>query len=112
MIVNKSEVCFYCGAPIDKDYVEKYGLPRKEMDHYWPKSLGGGDEQDNLVPSCQRCNSKKSAKTPKEWADYCFWHAMKPIYRLRWLIGQDAVDRIAGMLDEYRMTNPVVRETE
>lgn len=44
--------CWYCGAmtnPFD-DFA---------IDHVMPVARGGGDEIDNLVPVCQRCNSKK-----------------------------------------------------
>jgi len=48
--------CIYCGTsnvPIDND-------------HFWPRSLGGHDA-NNLVPSCQKCNLRKSNKDPVEW---------------------------------------------
>jgi hypothetical protein len=33
------------------------------IDHITPKSLGGGDERENLAASCYRCNEFKGAKT-------------------------------------------------
>lgn len=47
--------CVYCGGG------EAYHL-----DHVIPKSRGG-KEGRNLVPCCERCNSEKSDRTPKEW---------------------------------------------
>lgn len=42
--------CHYCGQPAC------------EIDHIHPKSLGGSDDLDNLVPSCTPCNRKKGAR--------------------------------------------------
>jgi HNH endonuclease len=33
------------------------------MEHILPKSLGGGDERENLAAACYRCNEFKGAKT-------------------------------------------------
>jgi hypothetical protein len=32
------------------------------IDHILPKSLGGGDERENLAASCYRCNEFKGAR--------------------------------------------------
>jgi CRISPR/Cas system Type II protein with McrA/HNH and RuvC-like nuclease domain len=47
--------CVYCGS-------------RKELtlDHVLPKSRGGGNDWDNLVTSCAKCNIKKANRTPEE----------------------------------------------
>src|SRR2546425_8437248 len=45
-------VCVYCGSP-----------DNLSVDHILPKSLGGGDEEENLVTSCSLCNSMKGAKS-------------------------------------------------
>ncbi len=42
--------CVYCGAPSE------------EIDHVIPLSRGGGNDESNLVASCQRCNRTKSAR--------------------------------------------------
>ena len=41
-------LCIYCGNHADA------------IDHVLPKSLGGTDTLDNLVPACRKCNSTKS----------------------------------------------------
>lgn len=41
------EDCFYCGGP------------GGTADHLVPRSKGGEDRLDNLVPACQTCNTKK-----------------------------------------------------
>lgn len=43
--------CVYCNA---KRHLQ--------LDHFWPVSLGGKDNIDNLVTSCQSCNLTKSNK--------------------------------------------------
>lgn len=40
---------------------------RWEIDHLMPKSKGGRDTFDNMVPSCVACNQDKSDTLPDEW---------------------------------------------
>lgn len=47
--------CFYCGK-------EMYGA--EHVDHFYALSTGGAHHPDNLVPACQKCNQRKSAKDP------------------------------------------------
>lgn len=46
--------CRYCGAT----------EVRLVIDHVVPTTLGGSDDPDNLVASCEPCNSGKSSTTP------------------------------------------------
>ncbi|MGH7197720.1 MAG: HNH endonuclease [Candidatus Omnitrophota bacterium] len=48
--------CFYCGRDPRNDQVKLV------VDHVNPKSNGGGDDDENLVPACRECNAGKSAK--------------------------------------------------
>lgn len=60
--------CHYCSGSLGWGD----GLDRPELDHVMPKSRGGGDNRENLVLSCQRCNAAKRAQTPAEWrGEYC-----------------------------------------
>lgn len=43
--------CSYCTAPADT------------TDHIWPRSRGGDDHPNNLVPACRRCNSTKASRS-------------------------------------------------
>jgi 5-methylcytosine-specific restriction endonuclease McrA len=45
--------CGYCGV------TEISVGSTLTIDHYQPRSRGGGDELDNLVYACQRCNLNK-----------------------------------------------------
>lgn len=51
------ERCVYCGAL----------TPDGAADHVLPLSKGGTDGIDNLVWTCQSCNSSKQDKTLREW---------------------------------------------
>lgn len=47
--------CFYCGK-------EMPGA--EQVDHFYPLARGGAHHPANLVPACQKCNQRKSAKDP------------------------------------------------
>lgn len=51
--------CVWCGS----DCAENY-----QIDHFMPLALGGLHELTNLCISCPKCNSRKGAKNPIEWA--------------------------------------------
>lgn len=49
--------CYMCGSPLDfekSDPVTGY-----TCEHIWPRSYGGDSIDDNFLPACQSCNSKK-----------------------------------------------------
>ncbi len=46
--------CVYCGRK----------MQRLTQDHITPLSKGGSHTLSNVVPACQRCNSKKGVKSP------------------------------------------------
>ncbi len=47
--------CVYCGAPADC------------FDHVIPRSRGGSDDADNIVPACVSCNSSKGNRTLEQF---------------------------------------------
>lgn len=51
VVDSYSGKCVYCGKPADS------------MDHVVPISKGGGHTQENVVPACLSCNSKKNNKS-------------------------------------------------
>ena len=61
------ECCEYCHSP------EKVSAARFEIDHIYPRSLGGSDDLDNLALACQRCNGNR----------YNFIQATDPLTQLQ-----------------------------
>ena len=64
---------FYCQSELEPDtlYRDENGLvvsSRRNwhVDHMVPLSRGGGNEIENLVPSCRSCNAIKSDLTVEE----------------------------------------------
>lgn len=53
--------CNYCARTIS--------LKTMELDHVLPKSAGGGNEEENIVAACQKCNGLKSNRTPEQWRE-------------------------------------------
>ena len=51
--------CYYCGTDME-------GWDRGDIhvDHFYPTSAGGSDDDMNLVVSCKRCNLKKNSRLP------------------------------------------------
>lgn len=77
-------VCHYCGKkliPLDVEYpTEPYYIKRgsgipvlntdydyPDADHIVPYSKGGGDDLDNLVAACRKCNCRKGTKSYDEF---------------------------------------------
>lgn len=50
--------CFYCGLPA--------GPVQLHIDHLIPHSLGGSDDETNLVPACRDCNLGKADSMPNQ----------------------------------------------
>jgi hypothetical protein len=57
IFTRDGHVCRYCG--------EDEGP--FEIDHMFPFSRGGGDEDENLVVACKKCNRSKGDLTIDEW---------------------------------------------
>ena len=59
VLTGWSDRCAYCCVPLDDTTVT--------IDHVVPKSRGGPESLENLVPACQRCNVAKGDGTPGEF---------------------------------------------
>lgn len=56
---DQKNICYWCGVRCDDE---------PTVDHYYPLSKGGSHELDNLVIACRKCNTRKNAKDPYEFA--------------------------------------------
>ena len=56
-LVQKGEMCIYCGSTTKP----------LEVDHIIALSKGGLHIKDNLVAACRNCNASKHAKPLEEW---------------------------------------------
>lgn len=53
--------CAYCGATIEDT--------KMTLDHIIPYSMGGSNDQTNLVTCCHKCNSSRGARELREFID-------------------------------------------
>ena len=62
--------CWYCGTETIPFSSERSPLLVNKdfcVDHAIPRSRGGGDELENLVPACWTCNNRKGDRTVEEF---------------------------------------------
>ena len=60
---EKRPKCFYCGVVLV--FTRDLPLPPnlKTNDHIYPRSKGGKDGKENIVPACLACNQAKASIT-------------------------------------------------
>jgi 5-methylcytosine-specific restriction endonuclease McrA len=60
LFIRDDYICWMCEIPCDPDArVPDHTAPT--IDHIVPRSLGGGDEPDNLATACFMCNTLRGA---------------------------------------------------
>ena len=75
--------CGYCGIE-----VSVYDDP---VDHIVPRSLGGKNNDENLMASCHPCNASKGNRSIEEfrvwlvWKDFCRERGFS-VYQMSWLV--------------------------
>lgn len=57
LIERQQGICAYCA----------YSYPFLVIDHVIPLRQGGRNDISNIVLACNKCNSQKNNKTPKQW---------------------------------------------
>lgn len=63
--------CYHCGKKIAwSNYGQSGRRGAWEVDHSKPRSRGGTDHLNNLVPSCIPCNRSKGSMTTREFRNY------------------------------------------
>lgn len=55
--------CYYCGCRPNPDDIT--------VDHAVPRSRGGKNRDDNLLPACDPCNNEKADLTISEYRKFC-----------------------------------------
>ncbi len=62
--------CAYCGRPLKMEAMT--------VDHLVPKSKGGGNSIENLMPSCRDCNTAKAADNLEMLRISLAWPSLRP----------------------------------
>jgi len=61
--------CYHCGKKLAwRNYGEVTRKAAWEVDHSIPKSKGGTDHLNNLVPSCISCNREKGDLSSRQYS--------------------------------------------
>lgn len=79
--------CYYCGIEgdlpedwnWDDDTQSWYYIGKRQplvREHMLPKSRGGSNKAENIVPSCHQCNQTKGTRTVVEWT-LSDWEALR-----------------------------------
>ena len=53
--IESGKVCYICGRELDQGQPQD----RAEVEHMWPRTLGGDNRDENLAVACERCNQLK-----------------------------------------------------
>lgn len=76
LVVRKraNYACEYCGVS------ETDAGGELTVDHYRPRSVGGSDDDGNLVYCCQRCNLYKADYWPAQPTDPTLWNPRQELF--------------------------------
>ena len=55
---KNNKACYICGGGLEFDIGDLYNSV--QVEHKWPKAMGGSSDNFNLEVACQKCNCKKS----------------------------------------------------
>src|SRR5262249_24421594 len=87
ILAKTSGRCWYCGCYLGNGW---------HCDHQVPRSRGGSNELENLVPACQKCNDAKGGKTVEEYRQQILDQEAK---RLDYLF--QTFDGVEGKAEDY-----------
>jgi len=72
--------CGYCGEPATS------------LDHIVPRFKSGSSNRNNLLPSCQRCNSNKGSFDMKEWYSKQKFFSQEKLNKIQEWIEKEVID--------------------
>lgn len=59
--------CYLCGAALDATVSDQTDDRLLTFEHLWPKSAGGDNIDENLLPACRHCQNAKADALSWEW---------------------------------------------
>jgi hypothetical protein len=59
--------CYLCGVPLDATVLDQQDARFLTFEHLWPKSAGGDNIDENLLPACRFCQEAKADALSWEW---------------------------------------------
>jgi hypothetical protein len=83
--------CGYCGAPATS------------LDHIVPRFRSGSSNSNNLLPSCQRCNSNKGSIKMETWYVTQAFYCESRMAKIQQWINREVLD-IFQYTDNHAMT--------
>ncbi|TET56939.1 MAG: HNH endonuclease [Promethearchaeota archaeon] len=84
--------CYYCGKILMINLNDGKNHAAWTMDHVTPKTKGGTNTLDNLVPCCSECNQTKNDKDKEEYR----FDIIMEMSRAMW--GNECTEIIYGIL--------------
>jgi hypothetical protein len=60
----EGDYCYLCGVALTR---VGNARNRFSIEHLWPQSFGGGTVEENLLPACRDCNSKRQHTITWAW---------------------------------------------
>lgn len=57
---NNNKTCYICGSELVFDKSNENSYNFAQVEHKWPKAMGGASDTFNLEIACRNCNSRKS----------------------------------------------------
>jgi hypothetical protein len=96
-------ICMYCGG--------RFSGRNLSRDHVRPVSMGGGDDWNNVVTACVRCNNYKAGRTPEAAGMELLAVPFTPTHaEYIYLMGRNVLtDQMAFLRAHFPRSSPLLR---